>query len=82
MNFPNEIPENTEPENGSFAAPVRSIRTRIDGRPTVTNFTVLRRFANRFEIQLHNEDRVVVVPRASGQNAQQALRVYLTGGAA
>lgn len=81
MNFP-EIPENIEPENGLFATPVRSVRTTIDGRPTVATFTVLRRFANRFEIQLTGEDRVVTVPRAAGQNATQALRVYLTGGAA
>lgn len=81
MNFP-EIPENVEPETGSFAAPVRALRTTIDGRPTVTNFTVLRRFANRFEIHLHGEGRVVAVPRATGQTAAQALRQYLTGGAA
>lgn len=82
MNFPNDIPENAEPESDSFANPVRSVRTVIDGRPTVTNFTVEKRFPNRFEIYLHGEDKVVRVPRAPGQNAAQALRAYLTGGAA
>jgi hypothetical protein len=80
MNIPNEIPENNEPENGSFTTPIRSVRTVIDGRPTVTTFTVERRLANRFEIYLHNEDRFVRVPRAPDQNAEQALRAWLLNG--
>lgn len=75
-----EDSENPVPEPGTLATPIRSARIRIDGRPTVTEFTVLKRFRDRFEIQLHGEERVIFVPRSTpNQTATQALRAYLQG---
>lgn len=75
-----EDSENPVPEHGTLATPIRSARIRIDGRPTVTEFTVLKRFRDRFEIQLHGEERVIFVPRLTpNQTATQALRAYLQG---
>lgn len=75
-----EDSENQVPEPGTLATPIRSARIRIDGRPTVTTFTVLKRFRDRFEILLHGEERVIFVPRLTpNQTATQALRAYLQG---
>ncbi len=75
-----EDSENPVPEPGTLATPIRSARVRIDGRPTVTEFTVLKRFRDRFEILLHGEERVISVQRSNpAQTAIQALRAYLQG---
>jgi hypothetical protein len=75
-----EESDNQAPEPGTLATPIRAVRTRIDGRPTVTEFTVLKRFKDRFEIQLHGDERVISVTRSSpNQPANQALRAYLQG---
>lgn len=76
-----ETPDSEVEVDESFANPVRSVRAAIDGRPTITNFKRLKAFPNRFEIYFPNENRVAVVPRNPGENAVQAVRRFLQGGA-
>ena len=45
----------------------------------MTEFTVLKRFKDRFEILIHGEERVISVPRTANQPANLALREYLQG---
>lgn len=74
-----EESDNSTPEPGTLAAPIKCLRSKIDGRPTVTEFTVLKRFKDRFEILIHGEERVISVPRTANQPANLALREYLQG---
>jgi hypothetical protein len=52
---------------------------RVTGNPVLRNMTILRRFPNRLEVHLpeHKANTVIVVPRAPGQNARQAVQAYL-----
>lgn len=73
-----EPPENLEAETTELSNPIRSIRVRINGAPSITKFTILRRYKNRWEIHLHDTDTTITVGRVNGENAAQALRRYLT----
>lgn len=69
-----ETPEEVRFENG-----LRVRARRINGNPVLRNMKVLRRFPNRFEIMLpdYKANTVIMVPRAPGQNARQAVQAYL-----
>jgi hypothetical protein len=69
-----ESPEEIRFENG-----LRVRARRITGNPVLRNMRVLRRFSNRFEVHLpeHKANTVILVPRAPGQNARQAVHAYL-----
>lgn len=73
-----EPPENLEAETTELNNPIKSIRVRINGAPSITKFTILRRYRNRWEIHLHDTDTTITVGRVNGENAAQALRRYLT----
>jgi hypothetical protein len=76
----NEIEEVQEaPEEIRFENGLRVRARRITGNPVLRNMRVLRRFPNRFEVHLpeHKANTVIVVPRAPGQNARQAVQAYL-----
>ena len=69
-----ETPEEVRFDNG-----LRVRAKRITGNPVLRNIKVLRRFPNRFEIMLpdYKANTVIMVPRAPGQNARQAVQAYL-----
>lgn len=76
----NEIEEIQEaPEEVRFENGLRVRARRITGNPVLRNMRVLRRFPNRFEVLLpdHKANTVIMVPRAPGQNARQAVQAYL-----
>ena len=73
-----EPSENLEPETAELNNPIKSIRVRINGAPSITKFTILRRYKNRWEIYLHDTDATITIGRVNGENAAQALRRYLT----
>jgi len=73
-----EPSENLEPETTALNNPIKSIRVRINGTPSITKFTLLRRYRDRWEIHLHDTDTTITVGRVNGENAAQALRRYLT----
>ena len=76
----NEIEEiQATPEEVRFDNGLRVRAQRITGNPVLRNMRVVRRFPNRFEILLpdYKANTVIMVPRASGQNARQAVQAYL-----
>ena len=77
MSDTTELPE----QRVALASPVKALRRIVDSEPTVLEYRVLRRRTSMFEIELVGEDRVIAVPRSPGQNAGEALRSYLRGGA-
>lgn len=58
--------------------PIRTLRRRIHGAPSITRFTIVRAYPNRFELNLPDTDATVSVPRNPGENARSAIRRYLT----
>jgi hypothetical protein len=77
----NEIEEiQGAPEEVRFENGLRVRGRRINGNPVLRNMRVLRRFPNRFEILLpdYKANTVIMVPRAPGQNARQAVQAFLT----
>lgn len=73
-----EQPENIDMESVAVDPPIRTIRRRIHGSPSITRFTVVRAHLDRFEIHLQDTDATVSVPRNPGERAPSALRRYLT----
>ena len=71
-----EPPENPEPETTALNNPIKSVRVRINGAPSITKFTLLRRYRDRWEIYLHDTDTTITIGRVTGENAAQALRRY------
>ncbi len=69
-----QAPEEVRFENG-----LRVRARRVTGNPVLRNMVVLRRFNNRFEVHLpeHKANTVIMVPRARGQTARQAVQAYL-----
>lgn len=74
----NELLENTDMESFAVDPPIRTIRRRIHGSPSITRFTVVRAYRDRFEINLPDTDATITVARNPGENARSALRRYLT----
>jgi hypothetical protein len=58
--------------------PIRTLRRRIHGSPSITRFTIVRTYPTRFELNLPDTDATVIVPRNPGENARSAIRRYLT----
>lgn len=65
-------------ESAKFDTPIRTLQRRIHGRPSITRFTLVRAYRDRFEIHLPDTDATVTVQRNPGEKAQSALRRYLT----
>lgn len=78
MSDTTELPE----QRVALASPVKVLSRVMGSEPTVLEYRVVRRRPSVFEIELVGEDRVIAVPRSPGQNAGEALRSYLRGGAA
>lgn len=75
--------ENVDPETVTLTAPIRSVRTAVDGRPQITRYTIERRARTHFVVTLHDEGRTVRVPRATPTTPpRDAVRAFLNGGAA
>lgn len=69
-------------ETVTLPQPIRSVRTAIDGRPTVTTFVVESRTPEHFVVRLNGEGRSVRVTRATPTTTpRDAIRAFLQGGA-
>ena len=71
-------PENIEVEPVTLNNGIRTIRARINGAPVITQFTIVRRYRDRWEIHLQDTDATITVSRNQGETAAQALRRHLT----